>query len=224
MIFVVGGKHSGTTLTATILGANSECWLVPLESGGYSKRHIKQLRKPFIEKVLSIDSKYVVEKTPDHVYQIDKIQEDWPNAPIFVVTRNPLDRVASTQRRHGNWGQSIYECSNDMSACIGAMQKKNTFLITYEDLVKNFEETVRAMCKFSGLEFQESMIKFHENSPVWFENHLDDDHHRKRSEQMRTPLYDDSGWGINYLTKDQIDQVNYDCAEKYSILTKLRTY
>ena len=220
MIFVTGGKHSGTTLVATILGANSKCLMIPTETGCYSKQHIRQLRKPFLEKMPKMNSEYVVEKTPDHVFQIDIIQEDWPDAPIFVVTRNPIDRVASTQRRHGNWGQSIYECSNDMSACISAMKRKNTYLVTYESIVKNFNETVKGMCDFAGLEFEQSMVNFHENAPIWFERHLHDDHYRKRSEQMRTPLYDDSGWGIDYLTKEQIDQINFDCLDKYHSLVR----
>lgn len=219
MIFVVGGKHSGTTLTATILGVNSKAFLVPGESGGYSKRHIKQLRKPFIDEVSLVTSEFFVEKTPDHVYQIDKIQEDWPDAKIVVVTRNPIDRVASTLRRHGNWGQAIYECANDMTACVHASKRKNTFVVTYEDIVKNFDSTVKGMCDFTGLEFEERMRNFHEYSPIWYENLLHDEHHQIRSTQMKTPLYDDSGWGIDYLTKDQLDQVIFDCADKYKMLT-----
>lgn len=221
VIFVVGGKHSGTTLTATILGANSQCFLIPMETGAYSRRHIDQLRKPFIRQVNSIDSEYVVEKTPDHVYQINRIRDDWPDSPIFVVSRNPIDRVASTMRRHGNWGQSIYECSNDMSACINALKYDNTYLVMYEDIVKNFKDTVIGMCKFAGLSFEDSMINFHENSPIWYGSQLHDEHHKIRSDQMRTPLYDDSGWGNDYLTNEQVDQVMFDCDDKYN---KLRAY
>ena len=219
MIFVIGGKHSGTTLTATILGANSRCFLIPKETGAYSKRNIEQLRKPFLRQVKEIDSEFIVEKTPDHVYQIDKIREDWPTDPIFIVTRNPIDRVGSTMRRHGNWGQSIYECSSDMSACINAMKYDNTFLVSYEDIVKNFNPTVQSMCDFAGLKFEESMINFHEHSPIWHEKHLHDDHHRLRSEQMRTPLFDGTGIGYKILNEKQINKVISECGEKYRILT-----
>jgi hypothetical protein len=217
-IFVVGGKHSGTTLTATILGSNSRCWLIPMESGSYSILHIENLRNAFIRQASLIESEFLVEKTPDHVYQIDKMQEDWPDSPIFVVSRNPVDRVASTFRRHGNFGQSIYECSNDMTACIYAITKPNTYLVMYESIVKDFNNTIADMCKFAGLEFEDSMINFHENAPTWFPHHQQDEHHKLRSDQMKKPLYDDSGWGVDYLTPDQLDQVNFDCAEKYKIL------
>jgi hypothetical protein len=219
MIFVVGGKHSGTTLTATILGANSKCWMVPMESGAYSKKHIKQLRKPFVDKVSSIDSEFVVEKTPDHVFEVDKIQEDWPQSPIFVVTRNPLDRVASTYRRHGNFNQSIYECSQDLSGCISAMRYENTHLVQYESIVKNFNKTVKEMCDFAGLMFEDSMINFHENSPTWYEKQLHDEHHKIRSDQMKQPLFDGTGIGYEILDNQQIGQVLFDCADKYQTLT-----
>lgn len=222
-IFVMGGKHSGTTLTATILGVNSKCLLIPMESGAYSIKHISHLRKAFVRQASLVQQDFLVEKTPDHVYQIDKVQEDWPLSPIFIVTRDPIDRVASTLRRHGNFGQAIYECANDITACLYAIKKPNTMLITYESIVKNFDETVKRMCSFSGLEFEESMKNFHKNSPTWFPNHQHDSHHRIRSEQMKKPLYDDSGWGINYLTKDQVSQVIFDCSEKYEdLLTYLR--
>lgn len=219
-IFVVGGKHSGTTLTATILGSSSKCTLIPMESGAYSILHIKNLRKAFIRQSAMVESEFLVEKTPDHVYQIDKIQEDWPDSPIFIVTRDPVDRVASTLRRHGNFSQSVYECANDLQACIYAATKPNTHLVTYEYIVKNFDNTIKKMCEFAGLEFEEAMKNFHENSPTWFPNHQHDSHHKIRSDQMKMPLYDDSGWGINYLTRDQLDQVYFDCSEKYEELMK----
>jgi hypothetical protein len=220
-IFVMGGKHSGTTLTATILGANSKCSLIPMECGAYSIRHIKNLRKTFVKQTASVESEFLVEKTPDHVYQIDKIQEDWPNSPIFIVTRDPFDRVASTLRRHGNFGQSVYECVNDMTACIYAIQKPNTFLVRYENIVKNFNNTVKDMCNFAGLEFEESMVNFHENAPTWYKHLQEDGHHKLRSSQMKMPLYDDSGWGTEFLTKDQLGQVEFDCVEKYELLLSL---
>jgi hypothetical protein len=219
MIFVVGGKHCGTTLTATILGVNSKCYLIATESGAYSQQHIKQLRKPFINKVLTIESDFVVEKTPDHVFQIEKIKQDWPNAIFFVVTRNPLDRVASTLRRHQVFNQSIYECSQDLSGCINAMKYDNTFLVEYENIVKDFNKTVKQMSNFAGLNFEDRMINFHQYSPTWFEKKLDDEHHKLRSTQMKTPLYDDSGWGRDYLTEEQRNQLTFDCLEKYTALT-----
>lgn len=217
-IFVVGGKHSGTTLTATILGSNSKCCLIPMESGAYSVQHIENLRKPFIRQASLIESEFLVEKTPDHVYQIDKIQEDWPDSPIFIVIRDPIDRVASTLRRLENFGQAVYECANDITACLYAVEKPNTYLVTYEQIVKDFNSTVEKMCKFAGLEFEDSMINFHENAPTWFPNHQHDIHHKIRSDQMKKPLYDGSGWGKDYLTLDQINQVNFDCSKKYADL------
>jgi hypothetical protein len=68
------------------------------------------------------------------------------------------------------------------------------------------------------------MINFHQNAPTWFPNHQHDNHHKIRSDQMKMPLYDDSGWGIDYLTSEQIDQVNFDCLEKYETLLEHKTH
>jgi len=218
MIFVVGGKHSGTTLTATILGANSKCWLIPVESGAYSKKFIRQARQPFIDKVSVIGSEFIVEKTPNHVHQIDKIREDWPESLIFVVSRDPMDKVASVLRRSGKFNETVYDCSNDLTASINAMKHENTLLVDYESIVRDFDNTVQRMCDFAGLEFEESMRKFYENAPTWYEKHFDNPTFKRRSDQMKTPLFDDTGRGLKELTPEQVAQVEFDCMEKYSQL------
>lgn len=204
---------------ATILGANSRCFLITEETGAYSNKHIKTLRKYFIEKVKTIESDFVVEKTPSHVFNINKMQEDFPDAFFIIMTRNPIDSIASTFKIHKNFNRSIYECSNDLSGCINAIKYKNAVLISYEKLVKDFDKTIINLCEFLEISFEKSMINFHETAPTWFEKFIDSDElFKRRSLQMKTPLFDGTGKGIKELSEDQIKQINFDCMDKYLLL------
>lgn len=215
LIFVVGPPHSGTTLLATILGSNSECFLIPSESAAYCKQHINTLRKPFINKVSSIDSQFVVEKTPSHIFNIEKMREDFPDAKFILILKNPLDIVGSMLKTYDDFNFSVYTCSDYLSASLVAL-KKDIYLIQYEDIVSNFNETILNLCKYIGIEFQEKMINFHEHSPIWFEKFIDSDNHlKRRSQQMRQPLFDGRGIGRTYLNDKQTDQVMFDCFDKY---------
>lgn len=222
IIFVVGGIHSGTTLMATILGSNSRCWLITSETGAYSLRHIKNIRSLFVKKVKTLEAEMVVEKTPSHVFNIDKIQEDFPEAKIVIMARNPVDSVASTFKVHGDFNKAVYDCSNDLSGCISATAYDNTNLVFYEDLVKNFDLTVKKLCNKIELNYEESMKNFHNNDFAWFEGFIEEsDFFKRRSLQMKMPLFDDSGKGYKELTENQISQINFDCMGKYELLRSL---
>ena len=220
LIFVSGPPHSGTTLVATILGVNSKCFLVPSESGAYSKQHIHTLRKAFVRKVSSIESDFIVEKSPEHIFNIDKMQEDFPDAGFVVVMRNPIDIVGSLLRTYGDFNLSLYTCSDYLSACTAFSQYPGVNIVEYEDIVTNFDETISSLCQKLDLDFEDRMKNFHQYSPLWFEKFRDsDDLFKRRSEQMKRPLFDGRGVGKTMLNSDQINQVIFDCQEKYEILT-----
>jgi hypothetical protein len=219
MIFVSGPPHSGTTLTATVIGVNSRCYLIPSESGAYFQAHIQTLRKPFVRKVAAIESEFVVEKTPHHIFNINKIKEDFSDGKFIVTMRNPIDIVGSLFKTYDDFNFSVYTCSDYLSSCISAMNS-GVYLIEYEDIIENFDKTISDACEYIGIDFEDRMKNFHEHSPLWFEKAIDSDEHlKRRSEQMRQPLFDGRGIGNKILDSEQIDQVLFDCADKYELIT-----
>lgn len=216
MIFVVGIPHSGTTLTATIIGANSRCLLIPMESAAYTKHNIGSLRGPFVRQIRNLDAEFVVEKTPSHVFSIDKIREDFPDSKIVVVIRDPIDVIVSTFKRDGGMNKVIYDFANDITACSAALSYENTHLVQYENLVRDFHTTVSELCDFLGLEFEDSMVNFHENAPTWFAKFIHSDpHHMNRALQMKKPLFDGTGSGAGFLSQQDLEIVERDCMPKY---------
>lgn len=215
-IFVFGTMHSGTTLMATVMGSNSKCHLIAEETGAYSKKHIDHLRNVFVKQTDSIKKEYFVEKTPSHVFNIDKMQEDFSSSFFIVMVRNPIDAVASIYKDYKDFNLSIYSYTNHLVAASYALQRSNTILVEYEKIVKDFDNVVGNVCDFVGLSFETSMKNFHEQDHQWFGKLLDiDEVFKKRAQQMKQPLFDGTGKGYKYLSKEQINQIEFDCFERY---------
>lgn len=114
-----------------------------------------------------------IEKTPSHLYRIDRI-ERYINGPGFVhIVRNGKDVVASlfevTRKYPEVWGgpRSIEQCvdrwNNDIRITLEHTRKDHHILITYEDLVSKTERVLKALCGFLGVDYQNSLIREHKN-------------------------------------------------------------
>ncbi len=220
-IFIIGGSHCGTTLMATILGSHDQCSLIPLETCVYVEENKNLSKKYFKNAIASIESNFVVEKTPRHLFSIEQMKLDFPESKFICMTRNSIDVVASLYRRDQEFNSAIYQCSNDLSGCLEAVAIDNVLLVEYESLITDFYSTVKNVCDFIGISYQPDMKNFYQNAPTWFENLKDnDDHLDRRSRQMLEPIFDGRGMFRDTLSSDQIDQIIFDCSEKYYYLTQ----
>ncbi|MGP9788667.1 sulfotransferase family protein [Roseinatronobacter sp. NSM] len=117
--------------------------------GNNSNSTSKTNRVSFFRNVVDIYAKrnsaeIVVEKTPDHFRMIDQIRADFPESPIIVIVRNPVNVLLSLKKVPWatksdifyllEWGY-LHEklCKSD----------KNVVLVHYEDLVEDWDRTLR---------------------------------------------------------------------------------
>jgi hypothetical protein len=220
LVSVSGCAHGGTTLMATILGANKDWHLITTETCAYTLD--KWTNRSDLIKRLPENSQRVIEKTPRHVYNLNSIKKDFPQSSFVVMVRNPLDVVLSIYKRDGNFNNALYQHSSDLTACISVINKQDTVIVEYENIIEDFDLTVKNVCNHTGVEFTESMRNFHMYSPSWFEEFLQqgrNEHLLKRSVQMKTPLFDGRGRGILELSPKQARLVIQDCEDKYFMLT-----
>ena len=184
------------------------------ENQGLSKKY-------FIDAIDAIDSKYVIEKTPRHLFSIEQMQKDFPESKFVCMTRNSIDVVASLFKRDQNFNYAVYQCSNDLSGCLNATLLKNVLLVEYEDLVTDFEKTVTTVCDFLNLLYNSEMKNYHKNPPQWFEKLKDSDHHLdRRSKQMALPIFDGRGMFRDLISEEETNQIIFDCSDKYYDLTR----
>ena len=165
-IFIVGMPRSGTTLTESLITANSEVF-----GGGELMSFYDLSYKFLIEKDFSMSCcesvgdnyirrtnyfltkyKVVADKLPNNYHFIGHIRKFLPSAKIILLLRNPWDLAVSLfkQRYVTNipFASSFFNIGIQMAnfeACVlywkkmGALDNNNVMTIHYEELVKNFD-------------------------------------------------------------------------------------
>ena len=122
------------------------------------------------------DKERWIEKTPEHIFFIDQIVKEAPNALFLWLVRDPRDVISSIKildkykvwRVHYNPLHSIlsYKLFNRTGVALKIRYPKKIIRIRYEDLVVESEKTIRKVCGFLGLRFESDMLNVsHYNPP-----------------------------------------------------------
>ena len=107
------------------------------------------------------------EKTPGHIFVIEEIEKRIPDARFIHVIRDGRAVVASLWDVHKRypqvWGKrSLAECVRMWNKAIAKsasfVGKPNHFFVSYETLTADPERELNLICRFLGLEFEESML------------------------------------------------------------------
>jgi len=110
------------------------------------------------------------EKTPDHLFSIKKITEDFPHAKILNIMRDPRDVYMSTLR--ADWGES----EDKLPYFFWKKYKKNNRLvrsyvhnacfltIKYEDIISSPKKLLPEICAFLEIEYKPEMITAFQSS------------------------------------------------------------
>jgi len=217
LISISGCGHSGTTLTATVLGTHKNLLLIPTETRMFLDESYDI--NNFIFNNYSDKKTMVIEKTPNHIYVLDKIKKEYPDAKFILNIRDPRDIVSSLYNRFEDWNKSIDRLKKDFEY----IKKFYSFgyLVKYEDIVNNFEDTFIDICKYINMDFDQNMLEYYKYAPNWYgvENPKDSDgkdkvyknnisnHEIRRSWQVKQPLFDGTGRWKKELSSSQIDDV-----------------
>jgi hypothetical protein len=112
-----------------------------------------------------------VEKTPDHLNHVDRLETHVPEARIIHVLRNGPDVVASlrtvTQRHPRAWGRdrswSLKECAEKWVRAVRASRSRADgdvhLLVRYEDVVADPESVFEEMVDHIGLPWEPSAVE-----------------------------------------------------------------
>lgn len=127
---------------------------------------------------LKNNKKIWLEKTPKNVTILSFIFRYFPRSKFIHIIRDGRDVVCSL-RNHpayvwkdgkkisSNINRSIEECSirwvSDVCSGLRFRGSDQYFEIKYEDLVHNPDEILRKVCKFLGVNFEQSMLAYHTN-------------------------------------------------------------
>jgi hypothetical protein len=89
--------------------------------------------------------------------------------------------------------------------------------VRYEDLVKEYDETMPRICSFIGEEFEQGLVDFHETPAYMFSQGVNNpgsgsgkDHKAYRNWQINQKLFDGSGKWKKEMTEEEKLQFKAD--------------
>lgn len=145
------------------------------------------------------------DKTPDYLTQIESLSKLFPDSRFIHLIRDARDTSRSLLNRKWH-GRHLFRAACYWARSVGAgidqgqrLPPDRYFEVHYEDLVLHPEDTIRTICEFLHIPFEEEMLSCHQDSvrhiPAWARGH-----HQKLS---RPPQSDDVGiWRRNMSRRE----------------------
>lgn len=111
----------------------------------------------------------IVDKNPVYSIYMNDLSKLFPDAKYIVLTRDYRDNIAS-RKKFSDKKSSIYSLATSWNYFYDTIfesikkNKLNYSLLRYEDLVENPKETLRKICLFMNIDFNEKMLDFQDLS------------------------------------------------------------
>lgn len=142
----------------------------------WSEDDLRRAREIYWQRVRSFgaqpDGKIFVEKQPFNIFYLPLIAALFPSAKIVFMVRDPRDVILSCFRRHLEvkpttfelltlaTAARYYDCAMRLVGICRARLALDIFQCRYEDLVSQFEATMRSICRFVDMPWSDFMLSF----------------------------------------------------------------
>lgn len=186
--FTLGMKQLAKTPSPYVLDAQTLDTAANLDATAIGETYARRVRA-----TLGLSGRFV-DKMPLNVFASAHILRALPEARVICMRRHPADTVLANYRQLFSTQFSYYNYAFDLRETARYFVKFDKLVtrfsqrlpperfrvVNYEDIVTNFEPTVRTMLEFCGLSFEPGCLNFHENAgPVATAS----------AAQVRQPLY-----------------------------------
>ncbi|WP_428080088.1 sulfotransferase family protein [Candidatus Pelagibacter sp.] len=112
---------------------------------------------------------YVGDKTPKNIYIIDELISKFINTKVILIIRNPYDTIYS-QIKSGFTNHNIFSLVHrwnyeaNLIINLKSNYPNNIFVIKYEELVNNTEQSIERVLIFLGLNIDKKILEKYSNN------------------------------------------------------------
>lgn len=223
-LFIAGCGHSGTSLLLSYFAATNRVLALTEETHFLLRGSISDFKRKYTPPACN-EFDLLVEKTPRHVYALDKIYSS-PDCSALITIRNPVDTVASLMKRGASIDQAILRYHNDNGTWINKTKELPLALLKYEELVTNERGVINWLGSMYDLDLSATISGRLNSTKLFFgateastsdgkhgENHL-----KLRNHQMRQPVNNQNGQWRERLNQSQLNLIKTKLAPLMSYL------
>lgn len=201
-VFVAGCGHSGTSLMIKIISSHPNFFAIPKESAAFlvDDAKFRYRMHQWDQECSALKATRWVEKTPPHIFQIQRFLALRPKAQFIIMIRDGRDVVCSLRKRAGyeNIEDRLDRWTYDNLSAMPFWDHPQVRVVRYEALVAAPEETIKGLCAFLNEPMSDSMLEYHKTETKWYsarktkpraiKNHAD--HLALRNWQINQPIFD----------------------------------
>lgn len=185
-VFLIGTQRSGTTLLCRMLTAHPDVFIkneLPVRSvftRGANREEIERGIGHFVERQYGEDISGLLQKEgkkiwglkdPELTHYLNALKQFLPEARFIIITRDPRAVVNSYMENKWGLGTNAYTGAQrwreevEGQLAFEADLPGNVLRLRYEDLVLNQQESLKNVCDFLGIAFEQSMINYADQKP-----------------------------------------------------------
>ncbi len=209
--FLAGCGHTGSTIISRFFGSHEQIYYVPRESGILlaNRYHIvESLMDEFVEQKLYLKKKYILEKTPRHIWHFDYARKIFPNNFFIVSIRNPISTLISLKKRYQSWENALQRVRDDTVMCIRQLYHEDVTPVLFELFTHKPTEYFDYSFQSFNLKASKTMLNFYKNKLEYNKvghNYIYNDHVERRIKQINSPIKIYEGIH-NAFENDEIDE------------------
>lgn len=188
-VFIVGAPRSGTTWLWGLLTSHPD--IIPLvredfdisqpsvidnrritsETGAFVNYKDKHIIDVIKKKYFDNPEKIIIEKTPSHIFYVDRIFSMFPKSKILYIMRDPRAVISSMLLSNFfHFADSIDDAVKKYRDCVSAitpyLNSSKLHKIRYEDLIIDTENTLSEVFDFIHLPKENIQTIIQENTNV----------------------------------------------------------
>jgi len=178
-IIIGGCGRSGTTLLLSVLSSHPEIYTFKKETHAFCQNvycesiNINLIIRTFrlycyLDKKIPKSCNRWCEKTPKNVLFFgDILNYFYNNVKVIHIVRDGRDVILSKHpKRPAVYWVSPERWIEDVSAGLKFKNHPNVYTVKYEDLVLEYETTIKDICTFLGIEFHPHLLSWHEHAKM----------------------------------------------------------